>query len=506
MTSTRFVIYWLFLSALIVSFFDVENFLSKKQEQNENIEPHNDDMNKALLSIVDDKNKQFFILHIGPTKTGSTSIQCGLSEYSKHLAEEDGYYYIGKDPISCRHVHPSALVLASQRTVNSETGMDRSIYNNSIHSSMANNQIPLKGKDTIRDLIDGKILSKLEERLREHHSQGHHVIFSAEEFESYPFVLSILAPLQKEWNVKIVITYRRYYEWLVSTYNQNKKMGMNRWPTKSRRKASNLVEFLSKHTLSLNEARDVLENNNPIAKTKKHQWNTQDKFTNLQNLYHTSKELFSDVTIFNFHNNGNLIENFLCNVLPSAKKTCHLNKNKNNMYDSKNNSQPSFVQMNPSISLDASFLTDAAYHNGFLNKTLCKKDVMESVGLRLNQIENRNKDEYSNKLDTHVHAYEGTNLNASLSPSLPLICLSGKDQHNLLQLSLVMEQHWLSEWYETSEGGEMHSQMFYMRSKENNMFCEIDKERILEDEDWIQFFRNMKHNSRKCCTTFYSCD
>eukprot|EP00536_Pseudo-nitzschia_multiseries_P008583 jgi/Psemu1/305814/fgenesh1_kg.220_\ len=40
--------------------------------------------------------RPYFILHIGPPKTATTFIQCGLQKLSKELADDDSYYFVGK--------------------------------------------------------------------------------------------------------------------------------------------------------------------------------------------------------------------------------------------------------------------------------------------------------------------------------------------------------------------------------------------------------------------------
>ena len=62
--------------------------LTHKYEKNEEFQ--------ANTPEIESEQKPWLIVHIGPPKTGSTTIQCGLQKLSKLLADQDKYYFLGK--------------------------------------------------------------------------------------------------------------------------------------------------------------------------------------------------------------------------------------------------------------------------------------------------------------------------------------------------------------------------------------------------------------------------
>eukprot|EP00527_Entomoneis_sp_CCMP2396_P002295 CAMPEP_0198149992 /NCGR_PEP_ID=MMETSP1443-20131203/48943_1 /TAXON_ID=186043 /ORGANISM="Entomoneis sp., Strain CCMP2396" /LENGTH=231 /DNA_ID=CAMNT_0043815173 /DNA_START=54 /DNA_END=746 /DNA_ORIENTATION=+ len=63
---------------------------------NENqVDDSNDNDNDNDVD-VDVDNRPWMILHVGPPKTGTTTIQSGLNTMAKMLAEKDNIYYVGE--------------------------------------------------------------------------------------------------------------------------------------------------------------------------------------------------------------------------------------------------------------------------------------------------------------------------------------------------------------------------------------------------------------------------
>jgi len=43
----------------------------------------------------DDDTRPWMIIHVGPPKTATTTIQAGLAKYAKMLAKDDDFYFLG---------------------------------------------------------------------------------------------------------------------------------------------------------------------------------------------------------------------------------------------------------------------------------------------------------------------------------------------------------------------------------------------------------------------------
>ena len=56
----------------------------------------NNTRNNTHRTTATKPTRPYFILHVGPPKTATTTIQCGLNFYNELLAKEDNYYYLGQ--------------------------------------------------------------------------------------------------------------------------------------------------------------------------------------------------------------------------------------------------------------------------------------------------------------------------------------------------------------------------------------------------------------------------
>lgn len=253
------------------------------------------------------KHKPYFIFHVGPPKTATTAIQCGLAKFSQSLAEQDSYYYLGKP---CDQGIP-----------------------------LQNGEPLWRPHFLLSELSSGKLL-RLGQQLRarlEHHSAyqqegnvNHNVIVSIENFEAGIQTeegWNVFQELVNDWHVRIVISYRRWFEWLPSLYfQQNKKKPAH----------TTLLNFLKMHLQ--NDA--MHPTNNTLQRYLPH---------------------FDDILIFDIHQaeaqGGDVIQHFICQALPTADRVCEELK--------KNNAQPAAASVRVSTSLDYYKFAHAAKQQGY---------------------------------------------------------------------------------------------------------------------------------------------
>ena len=224
------------------------------------------------LSIKTDE-KPLLILHVGPSKTGTSTIQ-KYAEKHELLLRKDNIYFLG-------HSYKEHPLHQKSRTC--------------IHTCPVNK--------TSCPACDEE-WSDFRGQLDYHYSQNHNVFVSEEMFVSWeknPFVLKYLLPSLKPWRVRVVYTYRHCYEWLRSRYFENyedyilRQPGKNylEWPEDGGRKIASFWQFIEG---------EVICPSHKIIPYREH---------------------FDDVEIFNMHEHqGPLTVRFVCEMIPEATQLC----------------------------------------------------------------------------------------------------------------------------------------------------------------------------------------
>ena len=155
-----------------------------------------------------------FVFHVGPPKTGTTTLQCGFSVLAKELSKNASTYYLGKN---CGHI--------SLPKENNETALAGHYLTFEIAA------LKTTGYNT----------AALRSRMEHHHALGNNILFSVESFASIDGSIHeekkdqawiLFRDLFQNWNINIVIAYRHYFDWLPSMYFQRYigNQRLDRWP------------------------------------------------------------------------------------------------------------------------------------------------------------------------------------------------------------------------------------------------------------------------------------
>jgi hypothetical protein len=166
----------------------------------------------SISTLRNNKNnnngKPTLVLHMGPTKTGSTFTQCVLTSMQETLAL-DNYTYLGMgiNPCLPKESSDDDNVQQQQR----EHPLMQHCYTSMFIYNTGMAKLAPEALTIFR-------------RAREMQPRQN-AIFVNECFEFYtPDQIKVLAAeLRPHWNVKIILNYRRIYEFLPSSYNQNLK-------------------------------------------------------------------------------------------------------------------------------------------------------------------------------------------------------------------------------------------------------------------------------------------
>ena len=289
--------------------------------------------------LSDHHQDPWFVLHIGPPKTATTSIQCGLEKLSLRLAKTDGYHYLGG---GCgaegrTYVMPNgeAVVLRKQITdaLNAPNPSAESLQH-------------------LRDLVDRAKFLK---------SKGRSMILSSELFGSrllaHTRVMESLKQLifsQEHgfgWNpsrVKIVLAYRHFVDWLPSYHFQSHaayaremqfaKEEFGKGKSLEDKKVQPFLEYADHYLTKWENYQEAIEE--ALFQGDEHIWIDAETFLPkdrrsihpswwLYQLWSMHFPLHDQVEVYDMHSpmnsnrpNDDIVTNFVCNMLPGAIQTC----------------------------------------------------------------------------------------------------------------------------------------------------------------------------------------
>ena len=203
--------------------------------------------------------KPYLILHVGPPKTATTTIQCNLEKYSNLLVEFDNVYFIGAScdhAITYRRQHSrpngggggggGGIGGSHQAATNSQQhGMIRHNFTmiNGITPPLVNPLLYAIGYKGEHKLTKQQLekshqpMYDFQTFLDYHHTLNHSIVYSVEQFSKrLPHTKQVYDRINtifntSRWNVHVISTYRRYYDWLYSNYYQDNHVNLytNQW-------------------------------------------------------------------------------------------------------------------------------------------------------------------------------------------------------------------------------------------------------------------------------------
>lgn len=170
-----------------------------------------------------DPSKPSFIIHPGPSKTATTTMQHDLAALTDVLAQ-DKYVYLGR----LRTDHSESVV--EDVFTNSDCVQRLHEYQTARHQPLQNETI---STHQTPDVGAVPCWDEFVHEVKEYQAKGYSIIMSSEIISNTyglvfkqpelfdTLVQALQAVLADEWNVLVVIGYRRYAEWAVSTVKQN---------------------------------------------------------------------------------------------------------------------------------------------------------------------------------------------------------------------------------------------------------------------------------------------
>jgi hypothetical protein len=363
-------------------------------------------------------------IHPGPPKTATSTIQSLLEKYSKNLTESN-IFYIGKyNPLTrsyfkCDFPLPSWCIAYARHRPNNEC-----------------EQIMTKQLDTYFEAGVDVIYS--EEVLGAQFAYPKHR--GAETSRRYTsqlprFMNEVVR--KNNWDVRILIGYRPYFDFLRSEYNQlhkysEAKANLVKWPAEKKGKAIPLL-------------RDSLAQ--------------QSFFPPPGDLFDAFREYADNVAIFdiapNVHDGKDLTVHFFCDLLEGADSACA--------------AQTAAVEAR-----------GGAIHSNTAEELHFDRIATTAADLGLVSIKNNTRRKVSEK----IHEY--LDLSGTKVSDLPLLCPSKNLIDKLYNRSMAEEMKLFPD-----RDPDWMVPAIFNESLSKKKLCSVDTEKLLEDPEWQQFLRSI---------------
>ena len=251
----------------------------------------------------DSKKLPLAILHMGPHKTGTTSIQKTLrkGEFFESM-DEDGW--------------DASIVRGSEIA-------------NVIRLFMSPYE-PCKKKH--KSCKEESWYKALNATVRNGAERGKDLLISDEVMSTLDYASSkgwgqLSSLLKEHYRVHAILVYRRYFEWLPSYYNQQHKI-KGPYGNLLRRWSSEGGVVIPPFTEYWDQALNNTSTKAWLTSPTDNKWDIQTGMP-IHNILKIKSRLEAQsisVTVMNFHS-GDVMENFFCSALPHSNRTCQQIKN-----------------------------------------------------------------------------------------------------------------------------------------------------------------------------------
>lgn len=274
------------------------------------------------------------VVHIGPHKTGTTTMQHTMKNYIETLYD-DGYHIPGnwsnyswvnmmiltdclrkdkKDYVFTYNDIDDDKVRRKQRQLRSlsTTTTKRVMETNSHESDHTNQEDSLSHRKLGNFPCDMNILEEIK-YIASQPNSNNNLLLTAESFSGKFMNMDRVQYLLRPWNKVVIIAYyRRFYEWFHSQWNQMYK-------DSNPDVRPHFIDFI---TLNNGSNIDYFAYNNYILGLIP-RW--EETFVNTTILTTTGQQQHGEIKLYNLHNlpEKTISESFFCQSIPNATKTCN---------------------------------------------------------------------------------------------------------------------------------------------------------------------------------------
>ena len=516
------------------------------------------------------RSKPWFILHVGPQKTMSSSMQCTLQSLQSNLTIQDSYMFLGKvDLRACssggggyyQEMKIDPMILSPFVDTECIESMLKIVeeYDDEENSQKGEQQ---DGRTTLF-LSDNKLYRNVQcyrefsDLLNKYSQNRTNLIISDEKvseihlkwFDSQHITLPLLTKIifprvRQQFNIRIIVVYRRYYQWLTSLKNQGDKYSLGRrnmkqWYGPQKEPIFQQLQRWVVLTNNTNTTNNTSNNNtsslgipspytpevytfyqNALKKQQQQVLTAHDDHATSLDIYGNDNQDDS-VVLLNMHDtvttsmtrtasSTTLLETFLCKAIPDAYHTCQ--EYRTNPKFHKNGGEKN-QKSNPSIVPFYDNIAYEAYHRGGLIRDLrgYRKGVDRIFVTEMISRRNEKK--------LHQTPYD-----------LPLICPSRAQVQFLLDKTIQYELEYLNliskfqpfkdgkedlnnhrDYGDSNGTGESTThattkeeattifsqvQEEFETDYKKQKFCTVNVTEVLNDVGWKQFLLNLWHPKR----------
>eukprot|EP00977_Amphora_coffeiformis_P000046 scaffold11_cov142-Amphora_coffeaeformis.AAC.1 len=393
-----------------------------KEKNDVTATPHSLDLSSSTNQTHDDK-KPTFVIHVGPSKTQTSTLQIDLRNMYEVL-KKDNYAYLGVRRLKKHGVSQIHTSFVHNPCLSKMTEIYKSNNGTSVRVlpcwDRVHQEIQKWRKQNTSIIMSEEIVSNKESPL-----------WRSDVFQT--FTTALKETLGDEWNIVVVVGYRRYGEWILSTAKQ----------------------YYGRGCADPSKKWNVGFCHNTWKIIKK--WMNQRRDGSAKNFYWTPavvrhwRQAFSNVKVLNTHAPGHVTEKFVCDILTDAPHTCQHTRTRSEL--------PRAVNVRSSIDAALNNLAVAAREKGLFPEDTKRKSVLDEA----------------TKYDIKFQ-------------DLPLVCPSRDELEKLLNRSIALEQTILPDFHHSPLGEKTHRDEFWYVTDVKKGFCSLDQtaDLIGDSKSWSE--------------------
>jgi len=378
-------------------------------------------------------NKPYLIVHIGPSKTGTSTLQHDSCDFEEALAL-DNYIYGGR--YSKREYHQASFILDEDVCLYETEAYLLNFTSTKNHTENKAIDVPC-WKEKI---------SKFNK------FSNSNFVISDEAFSYYAtnkknlkYYAALNTVLSSDWNLFYVVTYRRYAEWLLSAIKENNPKA------KCSGRESEWDSYDSNDRQKHGRCEDIWNKVKGLA--GRPDYNTG-RYLNIDNTTLYLQAAGIPFTILNFHGEKHITEAFYCDSIQSTPHACLQSLKQKTVSNAKT-----------------------------ILESTCSIIVNEAKmrGLMVTTMTNTNYDKKNQtRHEATISCVDFMERNQVSHADLPLICPRRIELEKLLDKSLKFEALMVPDFFKSDKGESMHRNSFWKMVDEKKELCNVNVDELLK--------------------------